>query len=125
MNENKPAPETPVFVNRWVRRLRVAGALVLLLGLGGAGAVYWEGTRAGDAPEDESMIGFSKRETRQMEMMYGTQGLLMENVKEDLQQPGNQALLIVAAAAMLGVGCFYLAGRWAEGGDPGGGMKPG
>jgi hypothetical protein len=103
----------------------VAGTLVLLLGLGGAGVVYWQGTRAGGAPEDESMIGYSKIETRQMEMMYGKLGLLMENLKEDLQQPANQAFLIAAAAAALAGGCFYLARRWTEDGGPDGRMNPG
>jgi hypothetical protein len=125
MNEHEPARKTPVSMSRWVRRFRVTGALVLLLGLGGAGLVYWRGIRTGEAPVDESLIGYSKVETRQMEIMYGKQGLLLEDLKEDLQQPGNQAFLIAAAAAVLSGGCFYLARLWAEDGGPDDGMNPG
>ena len=125
MNEHEPAPETPAARRRRARRFRVAGMLVLLLGLGGAGVVYWRGTRAGEAPVDDSLIGYSKIETRQMEIMYGKQGLLLEDLKEDLRQPGNQAFLLAAAAAALAGGCFYLARLWAEDGGPEGGTGAG
>jgi len=65
------------------------------------------------------MIGFSKRETRQMEMMIWDAGTVDGEREGGFAAAGQPALLIVAAAAVLGGGLFLSGGRWAEGGDPG------
>jgi len=109
MNVNELATCPAATVRRRVRRLRTAGYLALLLGLGGAGFAYWRGTSADDLPVDGSLIGYTKVETRQVELMYGQQGLLMEHVREELKQPGTQMFLIAAAAAAVAGGCFYVA----------------
>src|ERR1035438_8606091 len=76
-------------------RLRMAGVIVLVLGIAGAGVVYWLGTRSPDASDDLSMVGYNRAETRQMGLLYGKQGLLIEEWSEDLKQPGTQAIIIV------------------------------
>jgi len=85
------------------------GILVLVLGLAGAGVVYWLGTRSPDVSDDLSMLGYNKARTRQMEQLYGKQGLLIEEWMEDLKQPGTQAVIIAAVSALIAAGCFYFA----------------
>ncbi len=90
-------------------RLRLAGTSVLLAGLAGAATVYWLGTRSPDLSDDPSMLGFNKREERQMGLLYGKMGTLIEDWKDDLRQPGNQAALIAGFAVVIAAGCFYFA----------------
>lgn len=85
------------------------GIIVLVLGIGGVGIVYWLGTHATDLSNDPSMLGFNKAESRQMGMLYGRQGLLIEEWSEDIKRPGIQATLILAFAALGASGCFYFA----------------
>ena len=72
-------------------RLRVIGIIVLLLGLGSAGVVYWLGTRSPDVMDDLSMVGYNKAQMRQMGMLYGKMGPVIEEWFDDLKQPGTQA----------------------------------
>ena len=85
------------------------GIIVLVLGLGGAGLVYWLGTRAADANDDLSMQGFNRAEQRQMGQLYGSQGLLIEQWSEDLKQPGTQAVIIAMVSTFVAAGCLYFA----------------
>jgi hypothetical protein len=87
----------------------MTGVIVLLLGIGGAGAVYWLGKRAADVADDLSMVGYNKAEERQMGMLYGKQGELIENWSNDLKQPGTQAFIIVATSILVASGCLYFA----------------
>jgi hypothetical protein len=91
------------------RRYRLAGISVLLLGLISAGVVYWLGSRAPDYSDDPDMVGFNRSEERQMGILFGKQGRMMEDLTHSLKQPGTQALLIVAAAGVIAAGCFYSA----------------
>jgi hypothetical protein len=90
-------------------RLRMAGVIVLVLGIAGAGLVYWLGTRSPDVSDDLSMAGYNRAETRQMEQLYGKSGLLIEEWFDDLKQPGTQAILIAVVSALVAAGCFYFA----------------
>lgn len=92
---------------RRARQLRIIGVIVLLLGIGGAGVVYW--LRPPEVPDDSSMTGYNRAETRQMEMLYGKQGRLIEDLANDLKQPGTQAILIAVASAVIAAGCFHFA----------------
>lgn len=101
------APDPFSTFQRRARLLRITGIVVLLLGLGGAGVVYW--TRPPDVSEDLSLVGFDRARTRQMEILYGKQGRLIEDLANDLKEPGTQAILIATASVLLASGCFYLA----------------
>ena len=90
-------------------RLRVIGIFILLLGIGGAGAVYWLETRSPDVSDDPAMLGFNRAESRQMGILYGKQGRLIEEWTEELKRPGTQSTLILAGAALGALGCFYFA----------------
>jgi hypothetical protein len=87
----------------------MTAVIVLLLGIGGAGVVYWLGTRAADVSDDLSMVGYNKPEERQMGILYGKQGELIENWSNDLKQPGTQAFIIAAVSIIIASGCFYFA----------------
>ena len=82
---------------------------MLLLGVFSAGIVYWLGTRSPDLSDDLSMAGYDKPEQRQMGILYGKQGELIESWSNDLRQPGTQAFIIVAAAVLVAGVCFYFA----------------
>jgi hypothetical protein len=105
VNNNPSAPSA----RQTARRLRLAGIIALLLGLIGAGAVYWLGSRGPDFSEDPSMTAFDRNKERQMEILYGKQGELIENLTNDLKQPGTQAALIAAASVIAASACFYFA----------------
>ena len=81
----------------------------MLVGIVGAGIVYWLGTRSPDVSDDLSMAGYNKPAERQMEILYGKQGELIEDWSNDLKQPGTQAIIIIVATVLIASGCFYFA----------------
>jgi hypothetical protein len=97
-----PNPQRP-------RRYRLAGVISLVLGGIGAGLVYWLGTRGPDLADEASMTGFNRADARQMGVLYGKQGQLIEDLMHSLKQPGTQALLILAVAGLVAAGCFFFA----------------
>jgi hypothetical protein len=99
-------------------RLRTIGLIVLVLGLGSAGLVYWLGTRSPDVMDDLSMVGYNKAQTRQMGMLYGKMGPVIEEWFDDLKQPGTQAEIIVAVSIIVAAGCFYFARLLAHDDEP-------
>jgi hypothetical protein len=109
MNANGTTPDPVSSGGRRARRCRITGVILLLLGLASAGGVYWLGSRAPDFSDDPSMIGFNRPEERQMGILFGKQGQLIEDLKNALKQPGTQAGLIVAASVIAATGCFYFA----------------
>lgn len=94
---------------RRARQLRIAAVIVLLLGAMLAAVVYLRGRRQVDLSEDPSMIGYDKAQARQMEMYYGKQGLVLNQLLEALKKPNTQAIIILAAAGLVAGGCFYVA----------------
>ncbi len=90
-------------------RLRLIGTIALVLGLGGAGTVYWLGTRSAGPGDDPSMLGFNRPAERQMGLLYGKMGTLIQDWSEDLKQPGTQAILILGFSALVAGACFYFA----------------
>jgi peptidoglycan/LPS O-acetylase OafA/YrhL len=104
----------PHLSSRRSARLKAIGLIVLVLGLGSAGLVYW--TRSPDLSDDLSMLGYNKAQTRQMGMLYGKSGLLIEEWSNDLKQPSTQAIIIASASILIALGCFYFA-RLLENGD--------
>jgi hypothetical protein len=109
MSENDKASEPVSSAKRRARKLRLAGSVILAIGIIAAGIVYWLGTRSPDSSDDLSMTGYDRAETRQMEILYGKQGELIEDWSNDLKQPGTQAMIIIVTAALIAGGCFYFA----------------
>jgi hypothetical protein len=104
VNDNASTPNASA---RQGARLRLIGIIVLALGIGGAGVVYWLGTRSPDLSDDPSMLGFNQRQERQMGLLYGKMGTLVEDWSEDLKRPGTQTVLILGFSALVAGGCFY------------------
>jgi hypothetical protein len=98
--------ELPAAVRRRVCRLRWSAAVILLLGLVGAAVVYWAGSRREALPDDPAMLGFDRATQRQMGMLYGKQGQLIEDLNNWVKQPGTQALLVAAGAALVALVLF-------------------
>ena len=88
-------------------RLRTVGLVVLFAGLIGAGILYWN--RGPDLSDDPSMLGFNKAQERQMGVLYGKMGTLIEDWSDDLKRPGTQATLILMVSGLIAAGCFYFA----------------
>jgi hypothetical protein len=107
MNDKTPSPVSSA--RRWARQLRITGVIVLLLGIVSMGVVYWLGTRGPDLSDDLSMIRYNKPEERQMEILYGKSGKLIEDWSNDLKQPGMQAIIIAVVSVIIASGCFYFA----------------
>ena len=114
----EPSAETSIdsaALHREKARLRLIGIIVLLLGLGIAGIVYWHGQPAEDARLEEFEQSQIRAESRQMQILYGTSGGVMEDLLNDLKQPKNQALAIVIISGLIAAGCFYLGRPFPEG----------
>jgi hypothetical protein len=109
MSVNDKTPGSISSSSRRARKLRITGVIVLVLGIAGAGIVYGLETRSADSSDDLSMVGYDKPEERQMKILYGKQGELIEDWSDDLKQPGTQAIIIIIATTMVAGGCFYFA----------------
>jgi hypothetical protein len=104
VNNPMPGPDSSPKAGAW---LRAIGVLVLLLGLGGAGLVYWTGDPPDDLSDDVSTARTSKKLARDIEINVGKMGLFMNDLLENWQDPGTQALTIIVASVLVASGCFY------------------
>lgn len=95
-------------LNREKARLRLIGIIILAVALVAAGSVYWLGTRAENAGVDQYQDAVARSQSRQMQMLYGTSGGILDDILNGLKHPGNQALLILAIGGIIAAGCFYL-----------------
>ena len=118
MPANTRTTDTSSSGKRQARLLRIAAAAVLLLGIFGGDAVYWLGMRSPALSDDPSVVGYDKKEARQMGILAGNQGLWVDELAQDLKHPGTQAVIIVVAAALVAGGCLYVARLLDNRGDP-------
>jgi flagellar basal body-associated protein FliL len=105
MVERTSSPDS--ISRRRARWLKMIGLIVLALGLGGAGLIYWLGTRSPDVMNDLSMVGYNKAQRRQMGQLYGKMGTFTEDLYDDLKRPSTQAKIIVGISALIAASCFY------------------
>jgi len=103
-------------LNREKVRLRLAGVIVLSLGLISAGVLYWARTR--DSNLDQYRDAQARAESRQMQLLYGTSGSLTEDLTNALKRPANQAIIICVVSGLIATGCFYLGRPFPEHRDP-------
>jgi uncharacterized protein HemX len=90
-------------------KLRLAGIIILVAGMVGAGLVYWIGQRAENFADDPAMAGYNKQQNEQMERLYGKSGELMDDLSNSLKQPATQAGLILGTSIVVSLICFRLA----------------
>jgi len=109
MNANVPPTSTSAPTRRRARMLRLAGIVVLLLGIGGAGLICWLGSRAQNLPDDPSMLGYDRAADRQTQMLYGRQSLVLDELTDGLKQPGTQAIILIAVSGIIAAVCFRFA----------------
>ena len=112
------ATSNPGLSGRRGARLRTVGVLVLLLGLGGAGAVYWTGVPPEDLSANPATARAYRTEARDIEINFGKMGLLMNDLENDLKYPGPQAAIIAVTSILVASGCFYFAHWTDRGGEP-------
>jgi hypothetical protein len=74
-----------------------------------AAVVFWR--RSPELPDDASTAGFYKSTSRQMGVMYGQFGVLLDELRSDLKRPGVQAIIILATATLAMFVCLYIARR--------------
>jgi hypothetical protein len=100
-------------------RVRIAGILVLVLGLCAAPVYYWRQTRVAEENLGEILSGYDKAMDREMRVQQGTFGIVHMQWSQALSRPGTGAFLIAAGAALAWRGLYYVADRVEEGDDIG------
>lgn len=85
------------------------GYVVLLIGIAGAGLIYWEHVEHPAASIDELLPDSSRQNRRQMGILYGTVGAITVDLEEALRRPGTQMALVLAASAAIAGVCFLVA----------------
>lgn len=90
-------------------RLRLTGTLVLVCGVVSACVFYWIQIRSAAPALDESAGGYARSQQHQIGLMMGTLGVVMAKWMDAFAQPGVQALLIAASAALVAGLCFRVA----------------
>ena len=115
--ENEQTAATGLFREKQ-KRLRAIGGVILLLGLATAAAIYWIGMHSTGPSEEELLPGYARMESHQMQFLYGKMGLLMQELSNNLKQPGTQAGIVAAISILAAVGCFYFARLLNDGSKP-------
>jgi hypothetical protein len=94
---------------RRARQLRAVAVTVLVLGIVGVGVAYWIAPASPDTSDDIATAEYYKSTARQVEVISGKEGLLVDEWSHDLQRPGPQSCIIIGAAVLIAGGCFYFA----------------
>ena len=98
--------EDLAILNHEKARLRLAGIIILSVGLISAGLLYW--LRTENTNLDQIRESQAHAESRQMQLLYGRSGGFAADLSNLFRQPGPQALLIIAISVVIAGGCFYL-----------------
>ncbi len=90
-------------------RLRIIGALVLLLGTTGTVLLGLRGVRSVDPSQNPAMARYYAQEERQAQILYGNFGLLANDAWKSLKRPRTQAILLASLSTLVACGCFFFA----------------
>jgi uncharacterized protein YjeT (DUF2065 family) len=91
-------------------RLRVIGAIVLVLGMAGAGVFYWINAHPAGPSMDDLLPGYARAQARGVGAMMGHFGLIMTEWQDTLALPGTQALIIAAVSALFA--SYFFRAAW-------------
>lgn len=89
-------------------KFRIAGIVILVIGLASAGLVYWRSAPP-DSPDELNTPYNNKRAARDVANNFGQWGAFSYTLNQDLQNPAIQAAIIAVASLLLSSGCFYIA----------------
>ena len=98
-------------------RLRIVGMLILVFAIVGAGVLYWIETRSATLTLEELSPGSTAARERQVGILIGSLGVYLLEGWAYLRRPGTEAIIIVVAAALAALACFYVAALLARGHD--------
>jgi len=107
-DQSKESSIDTIALNREKARLRLIGLVALAIGIVTAGLVYWLGIRTDNAGVDQYQDAVAHSESRQMQLLYGTSGGIVDDLMNALKKPRNLALLVLAIGGIIAAGCFYL-----------------
>ncbi len=79
------------------RRTRQLGALILVVSVLAAGAIYWSETRSAPIPEGQLLTGYDRQRNHDMGVMYGRGGRDLMNSLEAVDSPAGHAILTIVA----------------------------
>jgi len=103
---------------RHAATLNTVGVIVLLVGMGSAGLVYWLGrdrsvssTANGGWRDSSLSLTDSKASTRDIELYGGKVEVLMVKCLGWLERPESLAIIIATISALVALGCFLVARR--------------
>ena len=99
------------------------GVLVLVLGTGSAGLIYWHAQQSSATPPNGQAISTveggwqdgtlapqdSKKSSRDLELYYGKAGMLTIRLRDWLEQPETLAIIIATVSTLVAAGCFLVA----------------
>jgi hypothetical protein len=89
-------------------RLRLIGAMVLVVGLASAGAFYWKFARSGPTL-DELLPGYSEQKARQNAILMGDMVVTLLGWLDALKEPRAEAAIIAVFSVLASAGCFWIA----------------
>jgi len=91
------------------RRLRIIGAVVLIVGLAGAGLFYRIASQSAGPTMDDLMPGYSEHRARQNAIQMGELVVTLLAMADAMKEPRAQALLIAGVSGLVAAGCFRVA----------------
>jgi hypothetical protein len=107
MAENQTTPG-PAAATNLAGSFRIAGIVILVIGLAIAGLVYGLSPRP-DSPAELNTPDNNKRAARDVASNFGQWGAFSYSISEDLHDPATQAAIIAIGSILVGGACFYIA----------------
>ena len=91
-----------------VGNFRIAGVVILVVGLTSASLVYGLSARP-DSPDELNTPDNNKRVARDVASNFGQWGAYSYNLSQALHDPAILAAVIAIGSILVGGGCFYIA----------------
>ena len=96
------------------RRWRLAGKIILIVGLCYAPVHYVLQMRAAEERLGDLLPAYDKAMNREMQIQMGTLGLVLMQWNDALHEPITQAIIIAVGSALGAKFCYYVASTLEE-----------
>jgi hypothetical protein len=93
----------------------MAGSIVLIAGLAGAGLFYWKFARSRPPTIDDLLPGYSQKQARQNEILMGGMVVTILGWLDALKDPTAEAMLIAGGSVLVAFICFRVASLLEQG----------